>query len=91
MRKLKLESLHVESFVTTEAGRAGGGTVKGQQYAMSDPLDTQRCPLYSEERECTGAAYSEAPDCTRTEAMDCSFGCTMNVSCGTVCEAQPTK
>ena len=85
MRKLKLESLHVESFATTEAGRLGRGTVKGQQ------VQTQWCPLYSEARECSPPDYSEAPDCTRTEAMDCSFGCTMHVSCGTLCEVKPTK
>ena len=80
MRKLKLESLHVESFVTTEADRLARGTVEGRQDYIPDPYHTQRC-----------AVYSEARECTRTEAMDCSFGCTMDVSCGTVCEAQPTK
>lgn len=80
MRKLKLESLHVESFMTTEAGRLARGTVEGHQDYIPDPYHTERCVV-----------YTAARDCTVTEAMDCSFGCTMNVSCGTLCEVKPTR
>ena len=41
MRKLKLESLQVESFETTEAGPKGRGTVQGAQ--LADTNDPKAC------------------------------------------------
>jgi hypothetical protein len=69
MRKLKLESLQVESFDTTPVAPQARGTVDGH----AKPT-----------RPGTLLTYSPA-DCGETNYMDCTYGCSINTACPTGC------
>ena len=71
MKKLKLETLDVTSFVTSPVAARERGTVE----AHGRP--TNNCPLetYSVER------------CGDTFYFDCTLGCTMNTACPDGCTA----
>jgi hypothetical protein len=88
MRKLKLESLQVESFETTAPDRASRGTVDGH---VAPAPDTKHCddsgPSYcnvcyeSQDTLCEPATY-DVVVCTDTNYFDCTFGCTQQNTCG---------
>jgi hypothetical protein len=67
MRKLTLESLHVDSFQTTAAAPRLRGTVQGHAEAITG----SRCPSYD---PCH--PQTEYTVCRETEYMDCTYGCT---------------
>lgn len=81
MRKLKLESLQVESFETTAAARAVSGTVEGHADDV-DPASRDSCPSYCV--RCYAPTYDpntchqsyDPATCPHTEFMDCTYGCT---------------
>ena len=89
MRKLKLESLQVESFETTSTGRTSRGTIEGHDAVAPD---TKRCggdtgPSYchvcyeTQETFCEPETY-DVVVCTDTNYFDCTFGCTQYDTCG---------
>lgn len=69
MRKLKLESLKVESFDTTPVAPQARGTVD----AHAKP--STQVPLLT---------YSPA-ECGDTNYMDCTYGCSINTACPNGC------
>ena len=73
MRKLKLESLSVESFETLVPPSHGRGTVRGND---GDPSYPQLCVI-SGDLDCT--ATPEA--CGDTAYLDCTFVCSEFASC----------
>ena len=100
MRKLKLESLQVESFETTASAPAMRGTVQGHapgtvgcpgtgvsDCAICQPLTIdQGCLLTIDPRDC-GETNPQ---------FDCTYGCTYacsdpRQSCGDVCWADPDQ
>jgi hypothetical protein len=93
MRKLKLESLQVESFETTGTGPMSRGTVEGN--AASDEF-TECCDgtEISWCSECIDSidfpcepTYDGGTGCTATNCggdcsyFGCSFGCTVDTAC----------
>lgn len=84
MRKLKLESLSVESFETSAAPSRAGGTVQGH-------ITGSRCPSYdcpSVYQVCPADTFE--PACGPTEYLDCTFGCTRVNTCN-VCWIENTS
>lgn len=77
MRKLTLESLHVDSFETTAAAPASRGTV--QAHAEAEPITGRTCEMYD-----TCKASCDPRTCPGTEDwMCCTYGCTrMYETCG---------
>lgn len=81
MHKLKLESLQVESFETTRMGHRGEGTVRGHADVATGGTGTIQpatinsicIPTYN------------VRDCGDTRYFDCTFGCSHNTGCRTVC------
>ena len=65
MRKLKLESLHVDSFATSAAAPRLAGTVQAHAAAA---------PTYN-------PCYTNEPTCGPTDGLDCTYTCTKMVSC----------
>jgi hypothetical protein len=78
MRKLKLESLQVESFNTTSIAPPERGTV--QAHADSGQ-SVCYCP-FSRGRECKTYDYQVCGD---TEYLDCTLVCSDAASCQTGC------
>jgi hypothetical protein len=86
MRKLKLESLQVESFATTGLTPPSRGTVE----ANAD-VDTRRCPGGTGPSYCVLCyATQDVRQCAETEYVDCTVGCTQANSCN-VCWVDKTK
>ena len=86
MHKLKLESLQVESFDTTDNGSRLRGTVE----AHAD-VDSRGCPGGTGPSYCVVCyATYDVRQCPETEYMDCTFGCTQANSCN-VCWVDKTK
>jgi hypothetical protein len=78
MRKLKLESLQVESFDTTSIAAPEHGTVQ----ANADSGQTVcYCP-FTRGRECKTYDYQNCPD---TEYMDCTLVCSNVETCQVGC------
>jgi hypothetical protein len=79
MHKLKLESLHVQSFQTTVAPPATRGTVQAHAKTAEDCIGTfgpQECGA-TNYADCSGACSF---DCSY---QDCTFGCTRDAQvCG---------
>jgi hypothetical protein len=77
IRKLKLESLHVESFQTTAAAPGLRGTV--QAHAEAEPVTGTRCDTYE-----TCNVDTREPYCGGgpTEVSYCTERCTHYESCG---------
>jgi hypothetical protein len=73
MLKLKLESLTVETFVTTPAAPPVRGTVN----AHSEPQPAPPSIV------CT----YDVEECGETQYFDCSFGCSVDTACAHVCGA----
>jgi hypothetical protein len=80
MRKLKLESLQVESFDTTSFAPDARGTVEGRADAAPDTRNTgpSYCVLcYAPTYDPNTCHESYDPaTCPYTEFMDCTYGCT---------------
>lgn len=93
MRKLKLESLQVESFVTTPGSPAARGTVEGHIENTTPCGNTTIQPGTgaSDCYICLSGGCESIQICKDTEYLDCTFGCTRNTcdprvnSCGDVC------
>lgn len=83
MRKLKLESLQVDSFDTTAAASGLRGTVP----AHAEAITGTRCPTYD---PCQ-PSY-DPHNCPYTEFMDCTYGCTRlyNTCGGNYCWIEKT-
>jgi len=94
MRKLRLESLQVESFATTARAPGARGTVAGHAQAAPGTTiigpgtgvsDCMICQPWSQ-FNCESINI-----CKDTEYLDCTYGCTRNTcdprinSCGDVC------
>jgi hypothetical protein len=79
MRKLKLDSLVVESFETTSAESRPRGTVAAH---IDEPCSTPsaNCTIVS--------PYTYNNDCKKTEFFDCTFGCSLDTRCNR-CEVYP--
>ena len=78
MRKLKLESLKVESFDTTAATPSARGTVQ----AHADSEESVCFCRVSEGWDCHTWDYQVCPD---TEYLDCTFVCSYFESCPATC------
>lgn len=74
MRKLKLESLQVESFDTTSIAPPERGTVQ----AHADSGQSVCVCQFSRGRECKTYDYQVCGD---TEYLDCTLACTDVASC----------
>ncbi|HWK88338.1 MAG TPA: hypothetical protein VNP72_00035 [Longimicrobium sp.] len=91
MRKLKLESLQVESFATTERGAAPRGTV--QAHADVAPDDTIIDPWTGGTTTIQPATWNasvcvdtyDVKACGDTRYFDCTFGCTIDCSRESYC------
>lgn len=82
MRKLKLESLIVESFETTATAEAARGTVRGN--AGTDETGPSACQIcmISDDWRC----QTDDPElCGDTNYLDCTFVCSDFASCQTAC------
>lgn len=96
MRKLKLESLQVESFETTSSPYRNRGTVQG--HADVPGTTTQRGTGVSDCIVCVPMSNGceSIQICKDTEYLDCTFGCTRNTcdprinSCGQYCWIEDT-
>jgi len=77
MRKLKLESLNVESFDTTTAPSFSRGTVQGNDQAGTEPSACRLCQI-TEGFKC----QTEDPEaCGPTNYLDCTLACSDFASC----------
>lgn len=81
MRKLTLESLHIQSFETTAAPAQARGTVEG--YGKPAPGGTEMsecvvCEPFSDDWRCQ--TY-DIEACGDTQYLDCTLGCTDFESC----------
>ena len=77
MRKLKLESLNVESFDTTAAPAFSRGTVQGNDQAGTEPSACRLCQI-SDDSLC----QTDDPEvCGDTNYLDCTFVCSDFASC----------
>lgn len=74
MRKLTLDSLHVESFETSVDLHRAGGTVQGH-------ITGSRCPSYTCASVDVLCPDTFEPACGPTEYLDCTFGCTRVNTC----------
>jgi hypothetical protein len=90
MRKLRLESLQVESFVTTAGDGRERGTVDGHQAAPltrgcpgTGVSDCVICQPLTVQVGCGPLTYDLR--CGETQYMDCTYGCTFNCSGGRGC------
>jgi hypothetical protein len=81
MRKLKLESLHVESFETTAPLSAPRGTVQGHD-AVSEGGESICICQVSDGWECQTWDYQVCGD---TNYLDCTFVCSYYESCPATC------
>ena len=86
MRKLKLETLQVESFETTSTGRTSRGTIEGHDAVAPDTkacADTgpSYCHVCYETDGCQPETY-DVQLCTDTNYFDCTLGCTQYDTCG---------
>lgn len=92
MRKLKLESLHVESFETTTGAPRTRGTVQGNAAVPVQPgtgvSECIMCQPWSNDQRCVPQTY-DVYACGDTRYFDCTYGCTVACSdrnsCGIVC------
>lgn len=75
MRKLKLESLNVESFDTTAAPSSSRGTVQGNDQVGTTGLSL--CQVTGNWR----CRTDDAEVCGATNYLDCTLGCTDFESC----------
>jgi hypothetical protein len=85
MRKLKLESLNVESFDTTATAPRLRGTVAGHENsAECGDTGMSYCQLchHSDDTVCETDTY-DVVACGDTQYFDCSYGCTMDTGCCT--------
>jgi hypothetical protein len=87
MRKLKLESLQVESFETTTNAHAVRGTVQGQgiagpQTPACPPTGASYCAICQQSVDiaCDPDTYDVAA-CGPTRYHHCSYGCTQYATC----------
>ncbi len=78
MRKLKLESLEVQSFETTAAVPSARGTVQAHEKSGESVCF---CPI-SDGWECYTLDYQVCPE---TQYLDCTMGCTDFESCMGTC------
>ena len=77
MRKLKLESLTVESFDTTAAPSSSRGTVQGNDLTGHGAPSLCICPV-SEDFRC----QTDDPEaCGPTNYLDCTLACSDFASC----------
>jgi hypothetical protein len=80
MRKLKLESLTVESFETTATGSLMVGTVRGNAQVAAEDTGVSLCVIcqISVDVNC----QTEDPElCGDTNYLDCTFVCSAYASC----------
>lgn len=77
MRKLKLESLSVESFDTTAAPSAARGTVQGNDVSGHGAPSLCLCPVSND-----SLCQTDSPEaCGNTNYLDCTLACTDFASC----------
>ncbi|HYW10694.1 MAG TPA: pinensin family lanthipeptide [Longimicrobium sp.] len=74
MRKLKLESLHVESFETTAAAPGLRGTVQAH-------ADSDESVCFCQMTEGWACETWDLEACGDTQYMDCTMGCTDFKTC----------
>ncbi|HEU0015278.1 MAG TPA: hypothetical protein VFQ45_16440 [Longimicrobium sp.] len=91
MRKLKLESLEVESFATTERGAGLRGTVQAHaEIAPDDNVDPWTDPGTTTIQPATWNASVcidtyDVKACGDTKYFDCTFGCSVDCSRESYC------
>jgi hypothetical protein len=82
MRKLKLESLIVESFETSIAADGTRGTVRGAAGTEDTGLSMCQICMISDDWRC----QTDSPEvCGDTNYLDCTFVCSDFASCQTEC------
>lgn len=69
MKKLRLDSLAVDSFATTAMATGTRGTVLGREGTTTCPPETADCPI-SWEGTCYFTCFETCPGCTA--GPDCS-------------------
>jgi hypothetical protein len=83
MRKLRLDSLQVESFATTAGIERVRGTVEGHfldaEYRTGGTTSS------------TVVSWTYDRDCTDTQHLDCTFGCSQVSGCDQICEKEPIR
>jgi hypothetical protein len=97
MRKLKLESLQVESFETTSTGSHLRGTVQGHGPEVKSrgcpdgtgPSNCLECFPVSYDGACEPETY-DVKACGDTMYFDCTLGCSQYNTCE-VCWIEKTK
>jgi hypothetical protein len=97
MRKLKLESLQVESFETTTTGARLHGTVHGHAPEKKSrfcdgntgPSYCVECYPVSYDGACEPPTY-DVRECGETQYFDCTLGCSQHNTCD-VCWIETTK
>jgi hypothetical protein len=85
MRKLKLESLQVESFETTSSWSPSGGTVNGHAVAPDTRGACGGNTAVSQCVICEPQTYDPA-QCGQTNYLDCTYGCSYRCSNTTGCD-----
>jgi hypothetical protein len=84
MRKLSLESLEVESFVTTGIDPRQRGTVAAHGDIPAYPETT--APVNPSPNTGTIGIFTyDARECGETNYMDCTYGCTVRCSYNSRC------
>jgi len=76
MHKLKLDSLQVDSFETTDVAPRARGTVLGNVAPPKDTTVVDPFGTYDVRR------------CGETQYFDCTFGCSVNTNCIDYCIVQ---
>ena len=83
MRKLRLDSLQVESFATTSGMERVRGTVEGHFMGAEDEtIGTTSSTVVS---------WTLDRNCTDTQYLDCTFGCSQVSGCDRICYKEPRE
>ena len=95
MRKLNLDALQVESFVTSDAAPALRGTVRANAQIPGDTIigpgtAVSECMVCDASVQISCIDTYDVRNCGETKYFDCTFGCTVRcsdprLSCGPVC------
>lgn len=80
IRKLKLESLTVESFQTTATAPQSGGTVRGNAQAGTEDTGPSMCEVC--QLSFDGRCQTDDPElCGDTNYLDCTYICSAYATC----------
>lgn len=81
MRKLKLDSLNVQSFETTTAPGRARGTIQGHARAAPEGTGMSVCVVCEPFSQDLACQTYDIDACGDTQYLDCTLGCTDFASC----------